>query len=78
MQKGRRAPAKQEPAQPTTIAEVMQKIQADLDDLSREITEDRASIHQKELRHSNLMGQLQAYASIQPPANPAEIEHGSE
>lgn len=63
--------------QPQTLAEVIEKLQIELDALGTQIRADREAVHQKELKASNIAGQLQAYSSLQID-NPAEVEHGSE
>lgn len=74
--KGRRAPESAKVAAPKTINEMMEQLQLEIEKLGKEIADETAALHQKELQRANLLGQLQAYASIN--TNPAEIEHGSD
>lgn len=70
---GRKAPDKA----PRTLGEIIEALGAELNELGQEIHRDQESLRQKELKHANLAGQLQAYASLKFD-NPAEVDHGSE
>ena len=70
----------QPPAPPRTIAQAIEDLQKQIEAADQEVETKRAELHRAELKRSNLLGQLQAYASLQQvePANPATVTNGSE
>lgn len=65
------------PSAGATLAEVMQRLSQELEAIEAELEARRSELHAAELRRANLLGQYQAYRSIQI-ANPAEVDYGSE
>lgn len=60
---------------PRTLSEVIADLQERMLLAQQEIDQKRAELRTAELRHATLLGQLQAYTSLQIPA---EISHGDE
>lgn len=68
-----------QPAMPRTIPEAIEDLQKQIEEAETEIETKRTELHRAELRRAHLLGQLQAYASLQQvDANPATVTHGSE
>lgn len=68
-----------EPAQPRTLPEVIAHVQRQIIEAEQEIDATRAALRAAELKHAHLIGQLQAYASLQQhEPNPATVTHGGE